>query len=71
MAYPPKLYPRRVNSEASDQLIGSIDELQRLYELAKDDITSPAWQEMQRRLADVQEQVERLKPPHQVRGASH
>jgi len=53
-----------MDQDVLDQLIATIDELERLFALAKDDPTSPAWREMQQRLADVQEQVERLKPPH-------
>lgn len=51
-----------MNQAALDELIAAIEELERLFAAAKNDPASPAWREMQQRLADAQEQIERLRP---------
>ena len=54
----------RMDPDAINQLIAAIEELERLYHQAKDDPGSPFWREMQKRLEEMQEQVERLSLPH-------
>ena len=54
----------RMDHDAIDRLIATIDELQRLFDQARDDPKSPAWREMQRRIAELQEELGRLDPPH-------
>lgn len=51
-----------MNATAIDALIATIDELERLFARAKDNPLAEEWGEMQKRLAELQEQVERLRP---------
>jgi DNA repair exonuclease SbcCD ATPase subunit len=53
-----------MDQDALDRLIATIDELEHLFAQAKDDPKSPAWREMQQRIAELQEQLEQLNPPH-------
>ncbi len=53
---------KTMDQAAIDRLIATIEELERLFAQAKDDPLSPAWREMQEKLATVQEQLDRLTP---------
>jgi hypothetical protein len=53
-----------MDKDAVDRLVAAIEELERLFAQAKDNPLAEEWREMQIRLAELQEQVERLKPLH-------